>query len=216
MAATDSGQRPAPPPLAPEDADEGLRPAVFAVGRHWKVAVAVFLVIMALGGWVAFTLPTAYMAGTVISFVPRDDSISGQNLASLLVERYPQVVAASGSIDAAAEAGGVAPSEVTAGLRAVVQPETLNMIVSVQLPSEAQAVAAVESLHRTVLVNNETDPSLRAVTVSGPDMWSVTGTSKTLVLGAVGIVAAVLACVTALVIDGLSRRPPEGVSRNPS
>ncbi|MDQ1248808.1 MAG: hypothetical protein QG597_3182 [Actinomycetota bacterium] len=216
--ATDSGRRSAPP-LAAEDAEDGLRPALFAVARHWRAAAAVFLVVVALGTWVAFTLPTAYVAGTVISFLPRDDSVSGKNLASLLVERYPQVVVSKGSVDAAAAAAGVEPSEVTAGLKAVVQSETLNLLVSVQLPTKQQAEAAAESLHATVITDNETDPNLRAVTVSAPAMWGITGTSKTLVLGAVVIVAVILAGVTALIIDGLRRSAPQAdpeVSRNPS
>lgn len=183
---------------------DGLRPALLAVARAWKVVLPVFLVVLALGGWYVMTTPVNYTSGAVISFVPRQDSINGKDLASLLVERYPEVVGSVDAVNRAAEAANVSPDQVSATLQAAVQPSTLNLSLSVALPSNDQAMAAAESLYLDVLKDNKTDPDLRAVTISAPIGWGPTGTSTKLLLAAVFIVAAVLAIVAGLVWDGLS------------
>jgi hypothetical protein len=173
------------------------------------VALATFIVVVALGMFYVLRIPTEYQSGAVVSFVPRASSEAGGDMAELLAERYPEVVASESSLDAAAEAAGVSPGDVNAGLSANIQPGTLNMVFSTTLASNDQAVAATTALHESLLEANRTDPDLRAITISAPLGWGPTGASTTLLTGAVGIVAVVLAFTLALITDGLRRRPEQ-------
>ena len=187
-----------------EDDSSGLRPSLVAVRRYWVVTAAVFLLIVGVGGWYAMSIPASYAAGAVVAFEPRNSADTGGDLASLLAERYPEVVASDVSVEAAAEASGTTTSEVASGLGATIQPSTLNLILQVKLPSNDQAVTAAESIYATVMKSNETDPTLRAVTVSSPTAWGPVGISTKLLLAAIIFVAAVMAFVSALVVDGFS------------
>lgn len=189
--------------------DDGLRPALDALRRQWLVALATFLVVVTLGMSYVLRIPTEYQSGSVVSFVPRASSQTAGSMAALLVERYPEVVSSESSLEAAAQAAGVSPGDVNAGLSANIQPGTLNMVFSTTLASNDQAVAATTALHESLIEANRTDPDLRAITVSAPLGWGPTGASTTLLTGAVGIVAAVLAFTLALITDGLRRRPEE-------
>ncbi|MDQ1247438.1 MAG: hypothetical protein QG597_1808 [Actinomycetota bacterium] len=193
-----------------EDDSSGLRPSLLAVRRYWVLAVAVFLLIVGAGGWYVLNIPSSYAAGAVVAFEPRASATTGGDLASLLAERYPEVVASDVSVETAAEASGATTGEVASGLSATIQPSTLNLILQVRLPSNDQAVSAAESIYTTVMKSNETDPTLRAVTVSSPTAWGPVGISKKLLLGAIIFVAAVLGFVAALVADGFSRNPVSG------
>lgn len=202
---------PAPAPQTPPDPpDEGLRPAVWAVARQWKLVIPVFLLLAALGGWYAMNLPVKYAAGSVLSFLPREGSANGKDLAALLVERYPEVATSTEALAAAGSAAGVSPGTVHSGLTANVQPSTLNLMLSVELPSNDQAVAAVTAINRQVVTSSETDPNLRAVQISPPSPWGPTGTSKKLVLAGSVVLAAVVAFVVGLVADGLRRTSGPG------
>ncbi len=189
-----------------DQSDDGLAPALEALGRQWIAAVATFLLVMALGMFFVLSSPTQYESGAVVSFMPRVASDVGGELAALIVERYPEVVASETSIDAAADAAGVSSAEVQAGLNALIQPGTLNLVFSTTLPSNDQAVAATTAIYDNLLEANRTDPDLRAVTVSAPLGWGATGASTTLLSAAVVIAATVLGFIVALVVDGFSRR----------
>lgn len=196
-----------PDTTSDETVDDGLRPALEALRRQWLIAMATFVVVIAFGMFYVLRIPVEYQSGAVVSFVPRASSEASGDMAALLVERYPEVVASESALDAAGEAAGVEPGEVNAGLSAIIQPGTLNMVFSTTLATNDQAVAATTALFETVLAANRSDPDLRAVTVSEPLGWGPTGASTTLLTGAVGIAAAVLAFTAALVTDGLRRRP---------
>lgn len=191
---------------APPADDSGLRESVLAVGRQWRWVASVFLVIALTGGWFVMNTPSQYRAGAVVSFVPREGNLIGGSLASLLVARYPEVVASEGAVAAAAEASGATGAEVSSGIAAAIAPDTLNLVFSATLNTPGAAYAAVESLHQSVLLANRSDTDLRAVTVSAPSGWSTVGTPAFLMYGAVLLVAVVAAFVTGLVVDGLSPR----------
>ncbi|MCB0914140.1 MAG: hypothetical protein KDC23_00345 [Actinobacteria bacterium] len=204
---------PRPSATVTAEPEDGLRPAVQALRRQWIAAVATFLLVAGLGMLYVLRIPTEYQAGAVVSFMPRVASTVGGEVTSLLVERYPEVVASENSIDAAAAAAGVDPAAVSAGLQAGIQPETLNLVFSTTLPTNDQAVAATQAIYDNLLQVNRTDPDLRAVTVSEPLGWGPTGASTTLWTAAVMIAAVTLAFTVALVADGLRRR---NVTQNPS
>ncbi|MCB9412584.1 MAG: hypothetical protein H6525_07035 [Actinobacteria bacterium] len=204
---------PRPSATVTAEPEDGLRPAVQALRRQWIAAVATFLLIAGLGMLYVLRIPTEYQAGAVVSFMPRVASTVGGEVTSLLVERYPEVVASENSIDAAAAAAGVDPAAVSAGLQAGIQPETLNLVFSTTLPTNDQAVAATQAIYDNLLQVNRTDPDLRAVPVSEPLGWGPTGASTTLWTAAVMIAAVTLAFTVALVADGLRRR---NVTQNPS
>ena len=195
----------APPPEW--EADEGLRPAVQAVLRQWHVSLAALVFVVALGGWYIVTIPSSYIAGAILSFEPRPDSLEGENMASLLVERYPEVVASTGSVQRAATVAGVSGSDVRGGLLADIASDTLNLTISVQLPTEEQAVAAAVSLQDSVLRNNESDPNLQAVVVSPAYAWGPAGVSSKLLAAGVLFVAVVVAFLVGLGVDALRRQP---------
>lgn len=188
-----------------EDDSSGLRPSWDAARRQWKVVALVFVLIVGVGAWYAMSIPPSYAAGAVISFEPRNTGLTGGELASLLTERYPEVVASDTSVEAAAAASGSSPGEIASGLSATIQPDTLNLILQVALPTNDQAVAAATSLNDSVFVSNQADPNMLAVQVSNPTAWGPVGVSSTLLLAAVLLVAVLLAFVAGLVVDGLSR-----------
>lgn len=203
--ATDSvTQRSSEPP--DWEADEGLRPALQAVLRQWHVALAAFLAVVALGGYYVVNIPSSYRAGAIMTFEPRPESLEGENMASLLVERYPEVVASTDSVQRAAQVADVSGSDVRGGLLADIASDTLNLTVSVQLPTEEQAVAAAVSLQDSVLRNNESDPNLKAVVVSPAYAWGPAGVSSKLLAAGVIFVAAVVGFLAGLGLDALRRK----------
>ncbi|MDQ1250232.1 MAG: hypothetical protein QG597_4611 [Actinomycetota bacterium] len=178
-----------------------------AVRRFRWLVLGVFAGLALLGMVYVATLPTSYEASGVISFQPREGEINGEDLISLLVQRYPAVAESTPVVGRAATAAGVSSSTVTSGLSALVQPSSANLILTVTLDSAQQAVIANQSIYQSVMESNLTDPYLEALQVEAPSQVAkALGVPKALLAGAVLFLSAVVAVLVGLLADQLSRR----------
>ncbi len=202
--ATDLG----PTPTHDGDAESGgLRQAVSALRRRWMLALATFVILSALSGLYVVTTPSVFEATAVVAFQPRKGDVTGRDLAALLAQRYPELVASTDSVQAAAQASGVTAARLDAGLSAAIQPNNLNLILKVDLNNQAQALSATQSLYAYVLQAAKADPNLEAIPVSSPAVSnSPVGTSPTLLLVAALLLSAAVAIVFSLVWDRFSNR----------
>lgn len=194
-------------PTARERATDqnGLVKAWEAIRRQWKVLLGVFFVLAVLGGYYVYQTPVKYSAGAVIAFEPRAGENNGRDLVALLAQRYPEIVASTDSVAAAAQAAGVSTGELQSGLTAAIQPNTLNMAVSVKLATPEEAEKAVTSLYNGALQANTADPNLKAIPISVPNASaSPTGLSKKILYGAVILLSALVALMAALVVDSIA------------
>lgn len=191
-------------PLLDLDDPDGLGPALLALRRRWLWALATFIAVCLMGAAALAMSPTSYVAGATLSFLPRPGVTDGRDLASLLVERYPAIVASDAAMAAAAQASGATPDEVSAGLSSAVPASTLNLTLNVKLATPEAAQAAATAIYGVVLQENAADPNLVAVTVSPPGGEGASGLSSALAGAATLLVAAVAAVVVALLVDAFA------------
>jgi hypothetical protein len=187
-----------------------LRASAAALRRRWPAALAVFVVLVGVGGWAALSRSPSYVATGVMSFQPREGEINGRDLTALLVARYPAVVRSSDSLGAAATAAGVSSATMDAGTSASVEPETLNLVMSVTLDSPQAALSGAQTLYLKTLSANDSDPYMQALQVQPPrTTGTVEGMSNSVVLAAVLVAALAASVAVALAVDavlGLRRR----------
>lgn len=174
--------------------------------RRWLV-LGVFVGLVVPGMLYVLTLPTSYQASGVISFQPRAGEFSGRDLIALLVERYPAVAQSTPVVGQAATVAGVSGSTLSDGLSAVVQPSSVNLVLSVTLDSGQQAVAATQSIYQSVMAANATDPYLQALEVEAPsNVAQVLGVPKWILAGTVVFLSAVVAILVGLIVEQLAQR----------
>lgn len=184
----------APPPLV-----DHVRAAL---RRRWRMATAIFAVIMVAGAAVAFLQPVSYTTSGVIAFEPRPNEFNGRDLVALLASRYPAVVSSSAAVGTAATAAGLTTDEVRAGLTTDIPAQTLNLGITVKSSTPEAAQAAAQSLFLSVQKANESDPYLQTVQVDPPPpATQVAGVSPALLLAVVAVLGALVAVMAVVVVD---------------
>ncbi|MCB0914143.1 MAG: hypothetical protein KDC23_00360 [Actinobacteria bacterium] len=173
-----------------------------AIRRRPLLVLVVFLVPLLLGWIYVFTLSSSYSATGVVSFQPRVDESNGRDLTSLLARRYPEVAQSDQSVGDAAIAAGVSTATLQSGLTASVAAETLNLSITSTLDTPEQALAAVQSVFKSVVAANADDPYLEALSVQPPARATEDpGPPKLLLALGVVVLAAIVAVLAALIAD---------------
>ena len=122
----------------------------------------------------------------------------------MLARRYPVIASSEQAVGDAAIAAGVSTASLQSGLGASVAPETLNLDIAVTLETPEQALAAVQSVFKSVVAANTTNPYLEALAVQPPaSATQDPGPPKLLLALGIVVLAAVVAGLAAIIADML-------------
>ncbi len=168
--------------------------------RQWPVMLVTFLVVGGALFWYVSSMPVRYSSNSVVAFQPQPGRADGRDLISLLIQTYPEFVASGSSVELAAAAAGVSPTDLRSGLNAEIPPLTLNMTISTELADPVAAQVANQSLVDQVVAKAKVDPYLVATAVSDADLSDApSGISSKLLYAVSFVLAAGFALVAGIV-----------------
>ena len=163
---------------------------------QWPVMLVVFVLVFGGLAYYIASTPVRYASNSVVAFQPQPGRADGRDLISLLIQTYPELVSSGKSVDLAAAAAGVSPSELRAGLDAQIPPLTLTMTIRTELGDARAAQVANQSLVDQVIVQGDKDPYLVATAISNANFDDApAGVSRKLLY----LVSLILAAGTALI-----------------
>jgi len=161
--------------------------------RRWLVLLTVSVPLFV--GVLTFTqsLPAAYDARAVVAFAPRPEANIGGDIIRVTLPKYVSYLTAAATLRRLSPMLGEDPDELDSAVDVSVTTDTANLTITVRLPTGARAAAAANTLAAEVLVFARTDALLAAGLVA-PAVESRTPASPPRrLLGATGLVVALLA-----------------------
>jgi hypothetical protein len=178
--------------------------------------VAVFGAV--LGGVLAGVqrMPTRYAATSVVSFVPRPNSLTSADTVQLVGQKYVVLATSPVTLDAAGRAVRAPLGLLTGATTAVLGAGTGNVAVTVTLPDRSDAAAAANAVavalvrasrSDRLVAGEQTAPAVAATAVPKPP--------RTLLRGAGALAALLAAALTWTALAGLARpreAPVDGVA----
>lgn len=147
------------------------RSTMFRVGQ-WLgrgpvlAALAAWLLVALAGVGLSTRVAIDYESVVVVAFEPRDAAISGAETMVLVTPRYTEVLRSPEVIDQVAEELGREPDEIRRITSGSIQPNTLNLEISVRTDDPKLAAQAADALAASVVRVAASDELLSAFQVS--------------------------------------------------
>jgi capsular exopolysaccharide synthesis family protein len=179
-----------------QDAGIGLPDVLEAVRRQWKLALVLFLALVAGAVFYAERLPAEYTSKAVIALTPRP--AGGANAADVteLGQQYVAYLTAETTVDEAARTIGLPdPHGLRGRVSAKVATESVNLTVSVDLRSAQRAADAANALADAAEVFAVTDKLLTADVVAPATTPSAPSKPRRHLLEAAGAAVALLIAI---------------------
>lgn len=200
----------------PESGHASPPPPQVLVRRRASLAgVVVFFVLFSGGLGVIRTLPTKYVATTVVSFMPRPGSGMAADTVQMAGQKYVVIATSPTTLLAASGAIGGSADELSDATSAVLDAGTGNVEVTVEWPNREQAVNVANAVAE-VLVRRSAQDQLVSGEATSPAVASRVEVkpARTLLLIASGLAAALAAILAWSVMKARAR--PRRRSDQPS
>lgn len=178
------------------------------VGRRGEalLAAGVFLTVLLGALGVVQTLPTAYAAAGVVTFLPRPETLLGADTVQLIGAKYAVLATSPDVLRSAATVTGDRPEELRAATTAELAEGTGNLRVTVTLADRDRAARAANAITDVLLRASGRDELVAAEVTSravGPD--AEVRPARMLLRG-VGVLAAALSAALAWALAAGGRR----------
>jgi hypothetical protein len=179
------------------------------VGRRGELllAAAVFVTVLLGALGVVRTLPTAYAASSVVSFLPRPDALLGADTVQLVGQKYAVLATSPDVLRSAAAVTGDRPEDLRTATTAVLAEGTGNLRITATLADADRAARAANAVADVLIRASGRDQLVAAELTSRAIGQDAEVRPARMLLRGVGVLAAALAAALAWsLVAGVRRR----------